>query len=163
MALSIRLRDTLEEFYRASWQPGPEEFVLPDLDPWNFRARDWRRILKGAGLGPIRMKDLRDTYASHLLSAGVQLGYVSKQLGHADVQVTARHYARWVGGDDYWEPMRLEEGEVPADFLSRLESHQSPTTWSGALDGGRVTARNRGAGDEDRTRDHLVGNQELYH
>ena len=39
------------------------------------------------------MKDLRDTFASQLLTAGVQLGYVSAQLGHADVGVTT--YARW--------------------------------------------------------------------
>jgi integrase len=47
------------------------------------------------------MKDLRDTFASQLLTSGVSLGYVSKQLGHADVAVTARHYARRAGGDSY--------------------------------------------------------------
>ena len=33
-----------------------------------------------------------------LLTAGVQLGYVSRQLGHGDVATTARNYARWTGG-----------------------------------------------------------------
>ena len=66
------------------------------------------------------MKDLRDTFASQLLTSGVSLGYVSKQLGHADVAVTAKHYARWAGGDFYREPMVLEPGEVPADLLARL-------------------------------------------
>jgi integrase len=47
------------------------------------------------------LKDLRNTFASHLLSAGVQLAYVSAQLGHADVAVTAKHYAAWCGGDEY--------------------------------------------------------------
>ena len=68
------------------------------------------------------------TFASQLLTAGVQLGYVSTQLGHADVAVTSRHYARWAGGDEYRQPMTLELGEVPADLLARLaESHRSLT------------------------------------
>jgi hypothetical protein len=50
----------------------------------------------------------------------VQLGYVSRQLGHADVAVTARHYAKWVEGDGYREPMTLQPGEVPADLLARV-------------------------------------------
>ena len=59
-------------------------------------------------------------YASQLFSAGISLGYVSRQLGHAKPTVTADHYAKWVGGDDYIEPQRLEDGEVPADLLARI-------------------------------------------
>ncbi len=69
---------------------------------------------------PRTPKDLRDTFASQLLTAGVQLGYVSRQLGHADVSVTARHYARWAGGDAYRCPLDVGEDEVPADLLARL-------------------------------------------
>jgi hypothetical protein len=50
----------------------------------------------------------------------VQLAYVSNQLGHADVAITARHYARWCGGDEYRPPIPLADGEVPADLLARL-------------------------------------------
>ncbi len=41
--------------------------------------------MKEAAIGHIRRKDLRDTFASQLLTCGVQLGYVSKKLGHADM------------------------------------------------------------------------------
>jgi len=73
--------------------------------------------------------NLRETFASQLLTAGIQLGYVSRQLGHSDVSVTARHYARWAGGDAYRSPLEVHEGEVPADLLSRLaaKSHRIPT------------------------------------
>jgi hypothetical protein len=82
------------------------------------------------------MKDLRDTFASQLLTSGVSLGYVSKQLGHADVAVTAKHYSRWAGGDFYREPMMLEPGEVPADLLARLpEPPQAHTSSEAAEDG----------------------------
>ena len=62
----------------------------------------------------------------------------SAQLGHADLGVTARHDARWAGDNGYRDPMRLEEGEVPADLLERLvappssppsESLESANSW----------------------------------
>jgi len=131
VALSRRLRFALAELYHARFKPSPEALVFEGVAPSNFRHREWRRILGRAGIGHRAMKDLRDTFASQLLTAGVQLGYVSQQLGHADVAVTARHYARWAGGDSYRQPMTLVPGEVPADLLARLidaDSHQSPTT-----------------------------------
>jgi integrase len=120
VALSRRLRRALLELYRARFEPGPEAFVVGAIEPGNFRNREWRRMLERAGIGHRAMKDLRDTFASHLLSAGVQLGYVSVELGHADVAVTARHYARWVRAADYRPPMQLRSGEVPADLLARM-------------------------------------------
>jgi integrase len=83
---------------------------------------------------PRTPKDLRDTFASQLLTAGVQLGYVSRQLGHSDVSITARQYARWAGGDAYRSPLEVREGEVPADLLSRLaaKSTQNPHTAANA-------------------------------
>ena len=53
-------------------------------------------------------------------SANIPLSYLSRQLGRADVGVTARHYARWVGGGAYRAPLTLARGEVPADLLARL-------------------------------------------
>ncbi len=81
-----------------------------------------------APLDGVSPKDLRDTFASQLLSVGIQLPYVSKQRGHADVGVTAKHYARWTGGNTYRSPLNVGEGEVPADLLSRLAKspHKSP-------------------------------------
>jgi hypothetical protein len=107
--------------------------VLASTQPWMVSALAWIGAkVKTKGIGHRRMKDLRDTFASQLLTAGVQLGYVSQQLGHADVAVTARHYARWAGGDIYREPLRLEPGEVPADLLARLaESPQKPPHLAG--------------------------------
>lgn len=99
--------------------------MVGGIEPSNFQHRTWRRVLKRADIGPRTIKDLRDTFASQLLSAGVQLGYVSQQLGHADVSVTARHYARWCGGNAYREPLSLLEDEIPADFLARF----APAEW----------------------------------
>ena len=91
----------------------------------NYRNRHFRAVcteagVEGAGGSSISPKSLRDTFASQLLTAGIQLGYVSRQLGHTDVGVTARHYARWAGGDAYRAPLVPAAGEVPADLLARL-------------------------------------------
>ena len=42
--------------------------------------RDWRRITRKAEVGRRALKDPRDTYTCPLLTAGMQLGYVSKQV-----------------------------------------------------------------------------------
>ena len=70
---------------------------------------------------PWRPKDLRDTFASQLLTAGMPLDYIKRQLGHSSVTTTEAHYARWCSREAYREPMRLEPGEVPADLLARLQ------------------------------------------
>jgi len=131
VALSHRLRDALAELYRARFEPGPDVFVLAGVNVDSFRVNAWRRICKRADIGHRAMKDLRDSFACHLLTAGVQLGWISVQLGHSDVATTARHYARWSGGDLYREPLHLEPGEVPSDFLARIERErpQSDPTW----------------------------------
>lgn len=124
MQLSRRLRAALLRLREAQFNPGPDARVLPQFHAANFRGRQWRRILSRAGLGHWAMKDLRDSFASHLLTRGVNPAYVSRQLGHADWSVTARHYARWTAGDQYVEPERLLPGEVPADLLARFIARQ---------------------------------------
>lgn len=75
---------------------------------------------------------MRDTFASQLLTAGIQVGYISKQLGHRDVKVTVDHYAEWCGDKEYREPIPLMPGEVPADLLARLEPDTSfDMSWVG--------------------------------
>jgi hypothetical protein len=73
--------------------------------------------------------------------AGVQLGYVSQQLGHSDVATTARHYTRWCGGSEYWEPLVLERGEVPADLLARFGAARVPTESPRKKEGAEVEIR----------------------
>lgn len=142
VALSRRLRALLRERWMAAGRPEGAVRLLPRLDQSNYRSRHFRRVCVAAGLvkdpkarrpEPTHSpKDLRDTYASQLLTAGVQLGYVSRQLGHADVAVTARHYARWAGGDAYRAALEVLPGENPADLLARLRPQKGHTLETGA-------------------------------
>ena len=175
VALSRRLRTALLELYMAEGQPDADAFVLPGHDPSNFMKRDpknpkkdreWARILKRAKVAGFKPKDLRDSFASYLLTAGVQLGYVSRQLGHSNVATTAAHYARWAGGDAYRSPLELEDGEVPADLLARLSGPNVVTGTDLALERNREISSNfnilSGGPPGTRTQDHRVKSPVLY-
>lgn len=116
--MSRRLRAALLALRDARGHPGPEVEVLGwTHDRWSRAA--WPAICEAAGV-KARPKDLRDTFASQLLTAGVQLGYISVQLGHSTPLTTVQHYARWCAMDEYREPVRLAAGELPADLLARF-------------------------------------------
>lgn len=123
VTLSRRLRAALGELY-LSRDPRPRQgarvFDLTEGDADNA----WSRITARADLPGVRMKDLRDTFGSWLLTLGIPIQYVSRQLGHGGIGVTETHYAEYLGepGADhvYVAPPRLEPGEVPADLLARL-------------------------------------------
>ena len=58
----------------------------------------FKRVLKAAGLPAYFTPHcLRHTYASLLLEEdGGRLLYVTRQLGHKDVAITANTYAKWI-------------------------------------------------------------------
>ena len=51
----------------------------------------WRHIREAAGLGDVRIHDLRHTFASGGLLVGEGLTMIGKLLGHTQVQTTARY------------------------------------------------------------------------
>jgi integrase len=67
-------------------------------------------LAKRAGLPPIRLHDLRHSYATAALASGVPVKVVSQRIGHADVGVTLKVYAHVLPGDD-------EEAALRADSL----------------------------------------------
>ena len=135
VGMSRRLRAGLLEYQRERWDPSPDEHVLKGIDSDNWSKREWRRITKRVGV-VARRKDLRDTFASVLISNGIPLKYVSLQLGHGQTAITEKSYAKWCHGDDYVDPIRLSPGELPADLLV---SHfdQSMTSQAGGGIGDR--------------------------
>lgn len=53
--------------------------------------RVWTTVCKQANIQDVRLRDLRHTYASHLVSAGRSLPIVGRLLGHTQPQTTARY------------------------------------------------------------------------
>lgn len=75
-------------------------FVLPRLSKWDDgeQARELRMFLKGIGLPTIRFHDLRATWATLLLSKGIEPIKVMKMGGWKDIE-TMMIYARKAGVD----------------------------------------------------------------
>jgi integrase len=55
--------------------------------------RDFKALLKRAGLPEIRFHDLRHTCATLLLRQGVNPKFVQELLGHADISLTLNVYS----------------------------------------------------------------------
>lgn len=61
-----------------------------------IRQGPWKTALKRAGVRYRRPYQTRHTYASMMLTAGEPLGWVAQQMGHSDLNMLSRTYARWI-------------------------------------------------------------------
>lgn len=77
--------------------------------------RPWRRIRKRAGLGDVRIHDLRHSFASDALQLGEDLPMIGKLLGHTQIQTTAR-YAHLKT-----DPIKLAADKVATAIAEALE------------------------------------------
>jgi integrase len=93
--------------YREMWPPKDPGYVFrtaagKPLDPDNWYKRRFLPTLERAGLRRVGVHALRHTYASLLINQGESIKYVSRQLGHASIQMSAQrpiaHQRRWPTG-----------------------------------------------------------------
>ena len=66
-------------------------FAGKDGDPYKSVKRSFSTALKKAGIIDFRFHDLRHTFASHLVMAGVDLTSVKELLGHKSLAMTTRY------------------------------------------------------------------------
>lgn len=95
-----------------------EEQHLTDLQ------RPWRRIRKLAGLDNVRIHDLRHTYASNALAAGLPIEMVGKLLGHTQIQTTMR-YAH-LADDPVRQAAKLVSSGLSAALAVRPKGSEAP-------------------------------------
>jgi integrase len=89
--------------------PAPEGGLL-DLD--NFRRREWAVAVKASGVAtPARMYDLRSTFASNALAAGVTVFELARVMG-TSVRMIERHYGALLDGAHNVIASRLDEFEA---------------------------------------------------
>ena len=76
-------------------------FPAPEGGPLNlnnFRRRVWGPAVKASGIAtPARIYDLRSTFASNALAAGVTVFELAKVMG-TSVAMIERHYGTLIGG-----------------------------------------------------------------
>lgn len=53
--------------------------------------KGWKCAVNRSEIGPVRIHDLRHTFASFLIKQGVPLYHVSQLLGHSDTRITQRY------------------------------------------------------------------------
>jgi integrase len=109
--LSRRLVEELAKLYRLRERQALErgwgevhELIFANRDGGllnEHRVRKvFHRLMRKAGVSGHRVYDLRHTFASHLLAAGVPLTFVANQLGHAKPTTTLQHYAHFLPRND---------------------------------------------------------------
>lgn len=89
----------LREHKLASGYSDPQDLVFcsklgTPLGTRNVTRRGLEKGLSEAGLDHARFHDLRHTFASMLIGQGLDVTFVSNQLGHADPAVTLKVYAK---------------------------------------------------------------------
>lgn len=107
---------------RLAWGPGYESsdlvFTSEDGSPLhpNIISRTFQRLAAPAGLPVIRLHDLRHSYASAALEAGVGLKVMQERLGHSSVAITGdiySHVSRQVDQDAADQMARVILGKGP--------------------------------------------------
>ena len=94
----------------------PEGFVLR---PTSFRRRVWNPAVERAGLSPLRIHDLRHTFASWGLNGGLPLTVIGGLLSHSQPRTTQR-YAHLSA-----EPLKAATEQV-ADALAGAMANAAP-------------------------------------
>ncbi len=98
---SVRQTRQAEAAYKgveARWLFPGQTDEMP-VTPETVRGTFWK-ALRAAGIRKIRPHDLRHTYATLAIQAGVPLLTVSRQLGHASISTTADLYTHAVPGSN---------------------------------------------------------------
>jgi len=94
----------------------PSRSVDKPIDYASWRKRHYYPLLEAAGVRKVRIHDLRHSYASIMLHAGCDLFYISRQLGHSSIKVTADVYGHLLRGN----------GEKPVEKMGELLHQVAP-------------------------------------
>jgi integrase len=88
--LNDEAADTLSHW---QGQQGDNGLVFPGKEglPMDNINSSWRHLMERAKITRFRFHDLRHTFASKLVMAGVDLNTVRELLGHADIAMTLRY------------------------------------------------------------------------
>jgi hypothetical protein len=128
------------------WQDSGLVFTWPDGRPIHpHRFSKWfEQHARAAGLPRIRLHDVRHSYATAALAAGVPAKVVSERLGHANIAITMDTYSHVLPGPD-----AQAAGTVARLILG--DADQEPTRPRSQTADNRPRGRRWGRGGEGRT------------
>jgi hypothetical protein len=91
----------------------------------NFRRREWSPAVEAAGVAkPARIYDLRSTFASNALAAGVTVFELARMMG-ASVAMIERHYGALLDGAHAGIVSRLDALEAELEQAATAEAGES--------------------------------------
>ena len=99
------------------------------LEP-NQVTKKFKQVAMAAGIGDLRLHDLRHTHASLMLTEGVNLKVTSERLGHTSIAITGNLYS-------HVQPTVQEEAaQLFGDAWSGIEGRDKPGNgkWNGKLE-----------------------------
>jgi integrase len=104
-------------------QPSDDGFLFPGKDGGRLDnvRKAWNGVLQAAAIARFRWHDLRHTFASNLVMAGVPLNSVRELLGHTTLQMTLR-YAH-LAPDHKAEAVERLHGRNNGNAAERLSGH----------------------------------------
>jgi integrase len=126
--MSWRIRCHVREFFALGSESKPLMGPWPHQQDY-FQRKIFTDLSKAAGLGRRRPKDLRDTFASHLLTAGWDTTQIMRWMGHAPGSwaMFRNRYAKWISvkEEQAWRaPTVLLDWQVPTDLMTH------PRVWT---------------------------------
>jgi len=165
--------DELQEQRTRTQLRGELVFLNEDggpLDLTNFRERNWKRILVKASLRHRNIYQCRHTFAALQLSRGENPQYVSHQMGHTNLEMVIRHYARWQRKPERVGTLAHQlSAKFPSkkpEFSLKMAAADAPSVRSASRRSSQTadsTKGNHGAGDRGRTGDVQLGKLAFYH
>ncbi|MDY6797016.1 MAG: site-specific integrase [Actinomycetota bacterium] len=110
---AVPMIPTLKSFYKECGEPTLKTLLFSNrdgnpIDRSNLITRRFEWTLEKAGVKRVRFHDLRHTYASLCISAGVDPKALQQSLGHSSIQVTMDIYAHLYPGSQDKGMARLE-------------------------------------------------------
>jgi integrase len=99
---TVLLADVALEALAELAQPlRPDQLVFPATEGGHISLSNWRRrvwypALERADAERRPLYQMRHTFATLALAAGMPIDFVSRQLGHTDIRTTLRFYARYI-------------------------------------------------------------------
>ena len=95
-------------------------FGKPWVDERAFRRSFWTPTLKRLGIRYRRPYNMRHTYATVMLMAGMNPAFCARQLGHS-VEMFHRTYAKWLDGEQNDREMERLEASIARTRASKAE------------------------------------------
>jgi integrase len=139
------------------------------IDLTNFRDRNWKRILLKASLPRRTVYQCRHTFAALQLSRGENPQYVAHQMGHTNLEMIIRHYARWTRRPErvgtLGHQLSAKFPRILPENCQKMTAADASSVRGAARRSSQVAdsiQRIGGAGDRGRTGDVQLGKLAFY-